>query len=84
MKSITIHNMEDELESCIRKKARENGESLNKTIKRVLIRALGLHKETKSHRSDFEELFGIWSNNEKDDFDQSIEDLGIIDRRDWT
>ena len=44
MKSITIHNLDDKLDSLIREKAKKQGISLNKTIKTLLRKSLGLGK----------------------------------------
>lgn len=41
MKSITIHGLEDPLNTLIREKARQEGLSLNKTIKLLLLTLSG-------------------------------------------
>ena len=42
MKSITIHGLDEGLEAMIEEKARQEGLSLNKTVKMLLREALGL------------------------------------------
>ncbi len=84
MKSITIHSMDDELDKEIREKAKNQGTSLNKTIKRLLEKALGL-KSTKepSHKDEFMDLFGVWSEEDYLEFTESIKDFNIADPEDW-
>ena len=84
MKSITIHNLDDELDKEIREKAKNQGTSLNKTIKRLLEKALGL-KSTKepNHKDEFTDLFGVWSEEDYLEFSESTEDFNISDPEDW-
>ncbi len=84
MKSITIHSLDDELDKEIREKAKNQGTSLNKTIKRLLEKALGL-KSTKepNHKDEFMDLFGVWSEGDYLEFFESIEDFNIADPEDW-
>jgi len=84
MKSITIHGMDDYLDKLIRKKAKKQGCSLNKTIKRLLEESLGVHKKTDSdHREDFLDLFGVWTKKESEQFMTTIQDIEKIDKEDW-
>jgi hypothetical protein len=84
MKSITIHGLNDTLDRLIRKKAKEQGISLNKTIKKLLEQSLGiLPSDHTDHRDDFLDLFGIWSTEEKKQFDHNISDFEKIDEKDW-
>ncbi len=84
MKSITIHSLDDELDKEIREKAKNQGTSLNKTIKRLLEKALGL-KSTKepNHKDEFMDLFGVWSEEDYLEFTESIEGFNIADPEDW-
>lgn len=85
MKSITIHNLEDSLDSRIREKAKKQGTSLNKTIQLLLKQALGLKpKEKQDHKDDFVDLFGLWSKKDVNDFSKSTGDFNRIDESDWT
>ncbi|TAL36668.1 MAG: hypothetical protein EPN93_07530 [Spirochaetes bacterium] len=80
MKSITIHNLEDSLESIIREKSRTQGTSLNRTIQSLLKQALGLsEKNPNNHRNDFLDLFGVWSRNDLDDFTRRTAEFDKID-----
>ncbi|MCK4797421.1 MAG: hypothetical protein KAT05_08570 [Spirochaetes bacterium] len=82
MSSITIHNLENDLEISIREKAKEE-ESLNKTIKKLLRKSLGLSKKIDSHKEDFLDLFGKWTKSDLLEFEKSISDLNAINPKDW-
>ena len=84
MKSITIHGLDDELDREIREKAKNQGTSLNKTIKRLLEKALGLKSTKKpNHKDEFMDLFGVWSEEDYLEFFKSIEDFNTADPEDW-
>jgi plasmid stability protein len=84
MKSITIHNLDDPLNALIREKAKTEGLSLNNTIKKLLAEALGLEpKKGTGREKDFRDLFGVWSNKERQEFNKRISDLERIDQEDW-
>jgi hypothetical protein len=84
MKSITIHGLDDQLDKLIRKRARMEGTSLNKTIKNLLKESLGIKQiKNSDHREDFVDLFGIWSKTDKQKFDAAIKDLAKIDKEEW-
>ncbi len=84
MKSITIHNLDDPLDTLIREKAKTEGLSLNSTIKKLLAEALGLSlKKGEGRGKDFLDLFGVWSNKEVKEFNKQVGDLEKIDREDW-
>jgi hypothetical protein len=81
MKSISIHSLDEQLEASIRKKSEEWGLSLNKTIKNLLADKLGLSSTDK--KSDFSRFCGVWSDQEKKDFDERVLELQDVDSRDW-
>ncbi len=84
MKSITIHGLDDMLDKQIREKAKSQGLSLNKTIKKLLGKSLGINqgKET-DHRKDFLDVFGAWSEEDLKEFNRAAIDLEKIDPHDW-
>jgi len=83
MKSITVHDLDSELYTSLRSQAESQGLSLNKAVKQLLRKSLGLtHK--RSERRDFSKFFGIWSKKEADEFDKIInEEFETIDEEDW-
>jgi hypothetical protein len=84
MKSITIHNIDDSLDTLIRRKSKETGKSLNKTIKSLLRQSLGLSPNNKkNNKDDFLEFFGVWSKSDEKDFIRKTDDLNKIDEEDW-
>ncbi|MFH0975566.1 MAG: hypothetical protein V1874_07255 [Spirochaetota bacterium] len=84
MKSITIHNMDDSIESLIHEKAKSQKISLNKTIQILLKQALGLNlKKGSDHREEFLDLFAVWSKNDENEFNSKIKDLNKINKEDW-
>ena len=78
MKSLTIH-MDEALDRRVREKAASEGVSLNRTVTRVLRDALGLNP--KSNRAQFEDHIGVWSEEEKREFDALTR--RDVDPRDW-
>ncbi|MCP4714287.1 MAG: hypothetical protein GY868_04145 [Deltaproteobacteria bacterium] len=84
MKSITIHNLDEPLNSLLRRKAKSQGTSLNKTIKSLLESSLGIQsQEPADRRSDFADLCGIWTEKEAQVFFLTQEDMETIDSEDW-
>lgn len=84
MRSITLHNLDDELIAEIEKRAKLEGNSLNKTIKSLLKNALGI-EEKEDHSEDFKEFFGIWSEEEYQEFHRALKETGAedINPDDW-
>ena len=62
MKAITIRGIDEEIDSRLRKKAEENGDSINTTILKLLRKALQLDKENPyPEYHDLDNLAGTWS-----------------------
>lgn len=84
MKSITIHDLDESLEAMIEEKARKEGLSLNKTLKMLLRKALGLESGGNGDRkADFAEFCGVWSKADQAEFNKKTQDLHKVDPRDW-
>ena len=84
MKSITVHNLDDTMDSLIRKQAHQNGVSLNKAIKTLLKKALGLNRiEQYSNIKGYNDLFGIWNEKDLKLFEKNTSDFEKIDQSDW-
>jgi len=84
MKSITLHGIDSKLDDLIKRKARKQGQSLNKTIKKLLEKSLGLNSDIEGdRRKEFTDLFGIWSKDEVKEFDKHTKDFEQIDNEDW-
>lgn len=84
MKSITIYGLDDMLDKEIRKKAKSQKLSLNKTIKKLLEKSLGINQaKEKGHREDFLEFFGVWSDNDLREFNKTVSEFNQVDPSDW-
>lgn len=83
MNSITIHNLEDDLELSIREKAKQQHESMNKTIKKLLRQSLGLEKNMNNHKEDFLDIFEKWTKKDLEEFENAISDLNKVNPKDW-
>jgi hypothetical protein len=84
VKSITIHDLDDSLDAMIQEKAKEQGLSLNKTVKMLLRKALGLEPGGNGDRkAGFAEFCGVWSKDEAAEFERNTKDLRKVDLRDW-
>lgn len=81
MKSITIHNFDDDLTDSLLIYAKLNGKSINQTVKDLLRKSFGLDKNKK--KADFSDLCGIWSKEEAAAIDSALEDFEKIDPEDW-
>ena len=84
MKSITIHGVDEPLEKLIKSKARSEGLSINKTLKKLLEESLGIKPAgTDRHRGAFSAFCGIWKDKDLADFENNTKDLRQIDPEDW-
>lgn len=86
MRSITIHDLDPELDRRILEVAQEKGLSLNKTLKGLLRQAVGLSAgkaRHPDHTSDFEEFCGVWNQEETAAFTAVVGEDRRIDHEDW-
>jgi hypothetical protein len=52
-------------------------------VKELLARALGTSKDKNDHREEFLDLFGVWTEADKAEFQAVIKDLEAVHREDW-
>jgi hypothetical protein len=84
MKTISIHNLDDQLVRLISERARAEGSSVNKVIKSLLAQALGVKPTaTAPRRHEFEEFCGVWSARELKEFEKRAGDMDQVDPGDW-
>jgi hypothetical protein len=83
MKSITIHGIDKETEKLIKKRAKSEGTSVNRIVKGLLAKALGIDKDKQDYRDEFLDLFGIWTEEDEKQFFEAIKDLEQIHPEDW-
>ena len=82
MSSITLHNLDSELERRIRETARKNQTSLNQTIKTILREALHIEKQS-SNRYDFSDLANTMTEDEAREFEEANRSFSQIDQELW-
>jgi len=84
MKSISVHNLDDQLSSLIASRAKKEGLSMNRMIKKLLAESLGMKLRDESTRyRDFEEFCGTWNEADQHEFDESTSDFRRVDNGDW-
>ena len=83
MKSITIHGIDKETEKLIKKRAKSEDTSVNKVVKGLLAKALGIDKNKQDNREQFLDLFGIWTEDDEKSFFEAIKDLEHVHPEDW-
>ena len=83
MKSITIHGVGGDVEKLIKKRAKTEARSVNKVVKELIERSLGLGPRRTDNREDFADLCGVWSKEEAMSFLEAVGDLERIDKDDW-
>lgn len=83
MKSITIHGIDKDTENLIKERAKSAGTSVNKAVKELLAKALGLDKDRVDHRDDFLDLFGVWTEDDEREFLAAVEKLETVEPGDW-
>ena len=83
MPSITIHGLEERLAKELKKIAQHEKQSLNKTVKKILEKGLGLEEGKKGHRADFLDLFGVWNKTDEEAFSRSTIEFETVFAADW-
>jgi len=82
MKSITIHNLDDDIEEKVLELSKKWDLSLNKTIKKLLRKTLGLEGEVPDLKK-YDKFYGTWSKEEADSFEESIQIFNVVDDEAW-
>jgi hypothetical protein len=84
MKAITIHGLEDCVWALLRERAKEQGTSVNATVKGILEQAVGVKRSRQQpHRKDFEEFCGMWTAEEYEEFREATAADRRIEPEDW-
>jgi hypothetical protein len=83
MKSITIHGIEREMEKHIKERAKSARTSINKVVKELLAKALGLGQDKQDHRDEFLDLFGVWTEEDEKKFQAAVQDFEVVHPEDW-
>ena len=84
MKSMTIHGIDKQLEDLIKSKAKEEGLSINKTIKKLLETSLGVKPQpSRKNLDEFKEFRGVWSREDLKVFEEKTAGIRTVDQEDW-
>jgi hypothetical protein len=83
MKSITVHGIDQKMEKLIQERAKSSGTSVNRIMKELLAKALGVDKKSRDHREEFLELFGVWTEADEKEFLEALRDFEAVDPEDW-
>lgn len=83
MKSITLHKIDDRTVDLIEQRSKEWGLSLNRTIQKLLHESLGIKPTEQPKQDEFGEFFGIWSEEDFQEFEKNTLDSRQIDSSDW-
>jgi plasmid stability protein len=76
----TIRNVPPSLDSALRRRAREQGKSLNEVTIEALTRGAGFSKERERQR-DLGDIARTWRNDRA--FDRAVADQDTVDRELW-
>jgi hypothetical protein len=83
MKSISIHGIDEEMEKAIEERAKIEGKSVNRIVKELIAKALGIGDKPPDNRAEFAELCGVWTEAEAAEFMKLTADLETVDAKDW-
>jgi len=83
MKSISVHGIDEEMEKEIEERAKKEGRSVNRTVKDLIAKALGIGDKPADNKAEFADLCGVWTEAEADEFLELIADLEAVDAKDW-
>lgn len=84
MKTITLRNIDPELEKALTEKAELESISLNSVVLRVLQEAFGLRKRPRRERNpQLEELAGSWSEEDQAEFEKNTVAFNKVDEVLW-
>lgn len=84
MKTITVRGIDDELDAAIREISKQEQESMNRTIVRLLKQAAGLDESMPFPvHHDLDSLAGTWSKGSEDAFRRNTEQFRRIDKELW-
>lgn len=85
MQQLTIRGFEPELELAIKKTAERLGISLNKAVLYLLRKGSGLEKAPEAQRigNRLDHLCGVWSEQDKAEFEEATRGLDEVDPEMW-
>lgn len=82
MRQITVRSIPEDLQREIQSRARARGESLNKSVIRLLKQAVGLDRPEKKKRN-LSAMAGKWGAREATEFERNVRIFETIDEDLW-
>ncbi len=83
MKTLTLRGIDDSLAEALKKSSKKLNTSINKTAIHMLKEATGLSNEKYKTYNDLDSLAGTWTEEEYNQFQDSIKDFEKIDEEIW-
>jgi plasmid stability protein len=84
MAVMTIRGLDEKMVEMLKKRAKQEGMSVNATLLKILKEALGLQKKPrKVIYTDLDQLAGTWSNKDFEEFMKKTKDFEKIDKTLW-
>ncbi len=83
MSSISIHNLDLDIEQKVRQLAEKKHQSINKTVKEILVSRFEEPAYKIGNRRRFEKFCGLWNEQEYDAFCEATEDFNKVNPEDW-
>ncbi len=82
MNQLTLRNIPEDLEREIRRIAEERRTSINKTVRELLYKALGMDTPSEKKR-DLSDFAGFWDEKEAEEFEKAADVFEAIDEEVW-
>ncbi len=82
MKQLTLRNIPEDLEREIRRIAGERRTSINKTVRELLYKSLGMDMSSEKKR-DLSDFVGFWDEREAEEFEKATDVFEAIDEELW-
>ena len=88
MNQLTVRGFDDELSAILHRLAEQEGISLNQAALRLLRKGACLTDNGKGNPNaigtSLDDLFGSWSQDEAESFDEALEVFGTVDEAAWS
>lgn len=75
--------MDHSVARLIRARARAEGTSVNRLVKRLLEESLGVRPAPSKNRAAFGKLCGAWTKAQAAEFERAVADFDKVDPSDW-
>jgi hypothetical protein len=82
---MSVHGIDKETEKAIKERAKTEDKSVNKVMKELIAKSLGLgdQRGTTDKREEFVDLSGVWTEEEASLFLKCVGDFETVDPKDW-